>query len=53
MSIRDAARITALEARVLELAGKMEQLEQAVAATADDRTVRRPITGKLKTGKRQ
>ena len=39
MSIRDAARIAALESRVLELVARLEKLEQAATAGSSEQFV--------------
>jgi hypothetical protein len=41
MSIRDAARIAALESRVSELVARLEKLEQATIAEAEQPGVER------------
>lgn len=41
MSIRDAARIAALESRVSELVARLEKLEQATSAESEQPPVER------------
>ena len=52
MSIRDAARIAALETRVSELTARIERIERAQDSKAEDKAPRPVVTVPLRKGRR-
>lgn len=51
MSLRDTARIAALETRVSELTARLERLEESFRARERDRASRPTETQKLRKGR--